>query len=141
VSFGTSHTQASLTATMLWTFSDTDTAGVETIVRTFPGSPTTPAPDYCSAGSDAPVPSSVLQFNEVLPRDSFVNYEIIITAGEEKLSATTGGAVTTSGPEPTGPQTSNQGPAASETGNGASAPMRTMVPALAGLGAAAAVFL
>lgn len=119
------------TVTQLWTYSNSETAGVETIVRTFAGSPTTPAADFCSAGEDAPIPSSELQWEAAVPKEDFGTFTMIITAGEEKMKPTAGGAATTSGAEPTG----------SESGNGASAPMRTMAPALAGLGAIAAVFL
>jgi hypothetical protein len=124
------------TMTRLWTFSDTDTQGVETIEITFAGSPTTPVPAFCTDAPDAPVPSSELGWVDTVERDRFVTFQVVITAGEEKIiSATAGGTVKTSGAEPTGTAANE------ESGNGASAPMRTLTPALAGLGAAAAIFL
>lgn len=128
------------TATQLWTYSNSETAGVETIIRTFPAGPTTAPPDFCS-NSDAPIPSSELEWVNSGSKEAFAPYKIIITAGEEKMKPTAGGVATTSGPEPTGAKSTGTEPTGSETDNGASAPMRTMVPALAGLGAVAAVFL
>ncbi|KAF2183468.1 hypothetical protein K469DRAFT_710633 [Zopfia rhizophila CBS 207.26] len=134
------------TSTQLWTFSDTDTAGVETIVRSFPGSPNTPIPDWCNEGSDAPVPSSALINDAPFQSTYFGTYEFIITAGEEKVSATTGGVVSTSSVEPTGSQASSGGTgstaaATGAEGTGEAAPMNTVAPALAGLAAVAVFFL
>ncbi|KAL1595054.1 hypothetical protein SLS60_009740 [Paraconiothyrium brasiliense] len=125
--------------TQLYTFSDTDTAGVETIVHTFPGrNSTTPIPDWCSSETDRSkisVPSSALVDTFQPAKSSFNQYQVIITAGEEKLpSATTGGVVSTSGSTPTGT-------VGSGTGSPGAAPMKTVTPALAGLGAAVAMLL
>ncbi|KAJ4347081.1 uncharacterized protein N0V89_011017 [Didymosphaeria variabile] len=125
--------------TQLYTFSDTDTAGVETIVRTLarPNSKT-PIPGWCSSETDRSkisVPSSALAETYQPAKSSFNQYQFVITAGEEKLpSATTGGAVSTDGSTPTGTEDSG-------TGSPGAAPMKTVAPALAGLGAAVAMFL
>ncbi|KAF2273059.1 uncharacterized protein EI97DRAFT_436483 [Westerdykella ornata] len=135
------------TVTKEWTFSDPGTQGVETIVRTFPPSPTTPVPDWCSAISDltgGSVPSSVLTTTAEVPVSEFTTFTFILTAGEEKLvPATTAGAPTSSTPVPTGsaPNSGRTGTSSSTAGTGAAAPMKTVAPALAALGAAVAGFL
>jgi hypothetical protein len=60
--------------------------------------------------------------------------KLVITAGEEKLSATTGSTPTNTGPPATGGATTS-------TGTGGVGPMKTSAPLLAGLGAAMAVFV
>lgn len=139
------------TWTKVWSFTETDTTGVETLVWTRPSAPTTPVPDWCSVSGIPTVPSSALTTSAPVPRSSFGTYQIIITAGEEKISAASGGTGSTSSAGPTGSQASSGGTNSSTaptgtapTGTaptGAAAPMKTMVPALAGLGAAVAVFL
>jgi hypothetical protein len=120
-------------------FSDTDTASVETNVKTRPISTTTPFKLKCGTISEAPVPSSV-PVGVPVPRTAFETHEFIITAGEDKVAAAAGGAASTSSAGPTGSQTSNgTGTTASPTG--AAASMKTIAPALAGLGAAVAMFL
>jgi len=129
--------------TSLWTFNDPGTMGVETVVRTMPGSPTTPPPDWCTAGPDiteVSVPSSELVHSFSL--SSLATYKLIVTAGEEKLRATTGGVASTPTVEPTGSQPPADGSTPTPTsGSGAAAPVKTMAPALAGIGAAVAMFL
>lgn len=89
------------------------------------------------------VPESARIETFTMPRSDFGLYRFVITAGEEKLpKATTGAAVTSGSVTPTG--TGSQGPA--ETSSQASnssgaAPMKTVAPALAGLGAAVAMFM
>jgi hypothetical protein len=61
-------------------------------------------------------------------------YKVIITAGEEKLSATTGATPTNTAPPATGAATTG-------TGTGGAGPMKTSAPLLAGLGAAMAIFV
>lgn len=119
--------------------SDTGTASVESIVKTVPISTTTPFKLKCGTISEAPVPSSA-PVGVPLPRTAFETHEFIITAGEEKLAAAAGGAPSTSNAGPTGSQTS-KGASATESSTGVAASMKTMAPALAGLGAAVAIFL
>jgi hypothetical protein len=124
--------------TQLYTFSDTDTAGVETIVRTIPGIPSSPNPKWCGTETDPAnisVPSSELVMTFQEAKSSFNQYEFIITAGEEKLpSATTGQTASTGNPVPTGTE-------GSKPAFPGAAPMKTVAPALAGLGVAVAMFL
>ncbi|KAK7184627.1 hypothetical protein DPSP01_000354 [Paraphaeosphaeria sporulosa] len=124
--------------TQLYSFSDTDSVGVETIVRTFPGFSSRPNPEWCGTETDIrniSVPSSALVETYPQARSDFNAYQFIITAGEEKLpKATTGGAASTGSLAPTG--TGGGG-----TGSEGAAPMKTLAPALAGLGAAVAWFL
>lgn len=126
--------------TQLWSFSDTDSAGVETIVHTVPAYSSRPKPEWCGTETDLrniSVPSSALVKTLEQPKSNFHAYQFVITAGEEKLSSATTGAVASTGSlAPTGTK---------ETGTGAgspgAAPVKTMAPALAGLGAAVAMFL
>lgn len=127
----------------LWTFSDKGTVGVETIVRSF-GGQSRAVSEWCT--NTAVEPPSVGSF-DTFTRDAdiFATYEFIITAGEEKLSATAGSGPTALDAKPTGTESgtgsaSGTGPAEA-TGTGAAAPMKTMAPLVAGLGAAVAVFL
>jgi hypothetical protein len=124
--------------TQLYTFSDTDTAGVETIIHTIPGISSSPNPKWCGTETDPAnisVPSSELVKTFQRAKSSFNQYEFIITAGEEKLpSATKGGAASTGSSAPTVTEGSG-------TGSPGAAPMKTVAPALAGLGAAVVMFL
>jgi hypothetical protein len=78
-------------------------------------------------------------------RESVVTYQLIITAGEEKLEASTGAGVGTgSMASSTGSVTSATESVGSspEEATGVAAPMKTVAPALVGVGAlAAAIFL
>ncbi|PSN67544.1 hypothetical protein BS50DRAFT_574220 [Corynespora cassiicola Philippines] len=137
----------SFVLTNLWTFTDTDTAGVETILRTYVNSPTAPVPTWC-ADENAPIPTSDLITPVKIPRSEYGTYELVITAGEEKLRATTGGSVSTSGPQPTGTgseaasvATSSEAAATGGAGDtGAATSVRGAAPAVAGLGAAIAAY-
>lgn len=139
--------------TQLYSFSDTDSVGVETIVGTFPGYSSRPNPEWCGTGTivtNISVPSSALVETLELPKSDFNQYQFIITAGEEKLpSATTGGTANTGSPAETGTEetgtgstgTAVTGTEGTGTGSPGAAPMKTVAPALAGLGAAVAMFL
>ncbi|PSN61820.1 hypothetical protein BS50DRAFT_146461 [Corynespora cassiicola Philippines] len=109
----------------------------------------TAAPDWCTIeGSEVPESARYQEFN--MQDDLIATFSVIITAGEEKLSATTGAAASTtqatatSGGAGTGASDAT-GPTGTESGpvehTGAAAPMKTAVPALAGLGAAVAAFI
>lgn len=116
--------------TSLWTFSDTDTAGVATLVRSWPAVSPVPRPDWCGEpqnSSAISVPSSALVKTEDIPKDRFTLYDVVITAGEDKI------------PSPT--QSRNEPSNSDASGSPGGAPIKTLAPALAGLGAAVAVFL
>lgn len=130
------------THTVLWTYSFAETEkGVDTILRTVPGSASTSStmPAWCPEGgadrsqfSDISVPESAMMGTFTAAADRFGAYEVVITAGMEKLPTVTtgsaGGAGTSSG-------------GVSKTGSPGIAPMKTMAPGLAGLGVAVAMFL
>ena len=138
--------------TVVWTYSQDREVGTETIVRTFPGTPTTSQviPEWCPSETELAAPEIVsFQVPEsgkvrtfTKARSEFGLYTFVITAGQEKLPmATTGASVGGSG---TATETGSQAP----TGTGSQvskfdggAPVQTMAPALAGLGAAVAMFL
>lgn len=80
------------------------------------------------------------------------NFKLVITAGTEKLSASAAATPTASGPTPTGSSAQSSAAsaasAASSAGSsgvaqatGAAAPIRSLAPVLAGMGAAAAFFV
>lgn len=110
-------------------------------------------PDYCLSGST--VPSSIAVQTLPINRNDIQTLQIIITAGEEKLSATAGATVSTASPSATSATSSAtvvqaqaqqtgasvSTPTSTAVYTGAAAPMATMVPALAGIGAVAALFL
>ncbi|KAF1954718.1 hypothetical protein CC80DRAFT_493506 [Byssothecium circinans] len=102
-------------------------------------------PSYCLSGSELPA-SLLTTTYTVRP----VTYPVILTAGEEKLSATAGSSPSGTGATPTASPNGSSGSGASPSSSGtpppqnsnAAGPMVTFAPALAGLGAAAAaVFL
>ncbi|OAL56381.1 hypothetical protein IQ07DRAFT_526326 [Pyrenochaeta sp. DS3sAY3a] len=73
------------------------------------------------------------------------NFQLIITAGEEKLSAVAAATPTASGASVTGSGSAVSGSGSAASGvpqqsTNAAGPMMTMAPALAGLGAAAAAY-
>lgn len=86
------------------------------------------------------------------------NFKLVITAGTEKLSASAAATPTASGPTPTGSSAQSSGTSAASGASaasaassaassgvaqatGAAAPMRSLAPVLAGMGAAAAFFV
>jgi hypothetical protein len=113
-------------------------------------------PDFCTEGST--LPESIAQETVTFSKSDIATYQVIITAGQEKLDATaaatassgasatatgasartgTGAAPAATGGNGTAPSgTASQPPA----GTGAAA-MITLAPAFVGLGAAVAVFL
>jgi hypothetical protein len=112
----------------------TYSAGLETIVKSVAVGPTdTAVPTWCS--DDEFYPSSGFTFTPSMKKEDLATYQLVITAGLEKLSATQGAS--SSGPTPT------VGGAGSGS-SGAAMPIKTMGPmgpVMAGLGAAAAIFL
>jgi hypothetical protein len=113
----------------------TYSAGVETFVRSlvFGGANTRSTASWCSDSSYLPESGYITTFT--MERESIGAYQVVITAGLEKLSATQGVAVSSSSATPT----ASGGGAGGSTG--AAVPMKTMGPVYAGLGAAAAMFL
>jgi hypothetical protein len=91
-------------------------------------------PPFCITDTTVPIEylatTSIVGESELTTR----SYKAVITAGEEKISATTGATPTNTGPPATGT-------AATGSGTGAAGPMKTSAPLLAGLGAAMAVFV
>lgn len=90
---------------------------------------------------DASALSSSVTYAYDFPRDeneSMQVYRAVITAGEEKLSATAGAGVGTGSVKPTG-TAANTG-AAAKNSEGIAIPMKTAAPALAGMGVFAAAF-
>jgi hypothetical protein len=109
-------------------------AGVETITRSLVIGPNTHGfPDFCR-DSRLIASESGWSYSLSLARASIATYQIIITAGQEKLSATQGASASISGTTPTGA-------AAGSGSTGAAMPMKTAGPVVVGLGAAAAIFL
>jgi hypothetical protein len=106
-------------------------AGVETITRTFIFGPWTKGfPTWCTI-SDF-VPSSGLQWPVSAKREDIGTFQLVITAGQEKLSATPAVSASVSSATVTG---------AGAGSSGAAVPMKTVAPVIAGLGAAVAIFL
>lgn len=108
-----------------------------------------PLPDYCTASTAVNVEQTQTFSGE--SQYYINNYPLIITAGTEKLGAATAATPSAGGASVTGASAGTSGGGApSQGGSGASvapaqatgaAPtMRTMAPALVGLGAAAVVF-
>jgi hypothetical protein len=91
-------------------------------------------PPFCF--TDTTVPTEYLAYTVAAGENnlSIASYKVIITAGEEKLSATTGATPTNTAPPVTGAATTG-------TGTGGAGPMKTSAPLLAGLGAAMAIFV
>jgi hypothetical protein len=109
--------------------------GVETLTRTYIFEPNTKGfPDWCSNSSYTP--TTGYQQTLTVKKEDIATYQLVITAGQEKLSATPGVGVSASGATPT------SGGAGAGTGSsGAATPIRTVGPMIVGLGAAVAVFL
>jgi hypothetical protein len=111
-------------------------AGVETIVRTFVyGVNTRERQSWCTDRSY--VPSSGYSYKPTIKKEDVGMYQVIVTAGEEKLKATQGASGSGASVTPTGAMGSGAGSAST----GAAMPMKTVGPVVAGLGAFAAAFL
>ncbi|KAJ4360534.1 uncharacterized protein N0V89_001099 [Didymosphaeria variabile] len=107
-------------------------------------------PSYCKSGST--LPESVVAHTYAIEQEEIATYQVVITAGAEKLSATAGAMPSNSGPVPTGTGafTLHKGQNVVPTETGSAAPVQEtgaagmnlpLHPALAGLGAAAVAFL
>lgn len=110
----------------------------------------TRVPSFCKSGSE--LPESLMANTYTIEQKEIATYQVVITAGAEKLSATAGATPSSSGPAPTGTGafTLHQGQnvVPSQTGSvqpaqetGAAGALLPPHPALAGLGAAAMAFL
>jgi hypothetical protein len=129
-----------------YTYDGFDTTSVETIIETIDYR--TYIPDFCLSGSL--LPESIALNTGTMSRTDIETYQLVITAGQEKLGATAGSTPTgTSAKETsTGTQSvatrsdgSTPTAAASAPENTGAAPMITAAPILAGLGAMAALVL
>lgn len=147
-----------VTTTYAYTYTSDEygPATTETYVETYGGlddfpSYLEPYIEFCSTGGSA-LPEEIAIATETFKPKYVQNYQVIITAGEEKLKATAGSTPSNSEAKPTGTATGTAatGTATSATGStdapqaeftGAAAPMRALAPALAGLGAAMAAFM
>jgi hypothetical protein len=129
------------TITQTWPANSEGPATTETRTVTFTNSETT-LPLMCSESADADdaVHTITMEGEEELLM--FTTYQLVLTAGTEKLSAAA--TPTAGGPGSTGGSNSPTGSAQSNgtTQSTGAAPMMTAAPLLAGLGAAAAaIFL
>lgn len=110
----------------------------------------TRVPSYCKSGSK--LPESIIANTYTIEQKEIATYQVVITAGADKLSATAGATPSSSGPAPTstGAFTLYQGQNVVPTQTGSAQPVHEtgaagallpLHPALAGLGAAAMAFL
>lgn len=136
-----SQTSSTRLRTIINTYSGRGTlysAGVETIVHTQIYGSIPDQPEWCNDPSYSEAVKETFAVSK-----AFIGiFQVVITAGEEKLSATQGGSASVSSPVQTGSQppasaTSGSGGAAASTGGAAS----FSGPAMLGLGAAAAFLL
>jgi hypothetical protein len=122
-------------------------AGVETVTRSIVYKPYTPrsTPSWCSASDYTPTTGYAETYT--MSPQTLGTYQLVITAGAEKLSSATQGASGSSLGVTPGASGSSILSGATPTASGvagsvgAVGPMRTAAPILAGLGAAAAMFL
>lgn len=117
-----------------------------TVVETTTIDYRTHVPDYCKSGASA-LPDSLVVDTYSIEKSELATFQVIITAGEEKLSATAGATVSNTPAMVTGtgaihiPPTGTGAEPAQVTGAGAAGAMLPLHPAIAGLGAAAMAFL
>lgn len=116
----------------------TYSAGVETIVQAFTVKPRSDTADWCDQDT-FPATYTGTVTSGTFAHSDIGTYQVVITAGQEKLNATTGASATLSSAQPTGSQA--QSGSAAATFTGAAAPMKTVGPAVVGLGAAMAAFV
>jgi hypothetical protein len=116
-------------------------AGVETFTQTYQQNERVPWCDDPSASLSSFASTYQISSDSLFTLGTF---QVVITAGEEKLSATTGAGVSTGSVTPTGTAantaTKNTGSTPTGGAAGVSVPMKTAAPALAGVGALAAAF-
>jgi hypothetical protein len=113
---------------------ETYSAGVETIVRAYTFVPFTgTTASWCSIQGYYPESGDIRTVT--VKRENVMTFQLVITAGMEKLSATQGAGLGASSATPTASAGAGDG------SRGAAMPLRTAGPVLAGLGAAAAIFL
>ena len=110
----------------------------------------TRVPSFCKSGSK--LPESIIANTYTIEQKEIATYQVVITAGAEKLSATAGATPSSSVPAPTSTGAfklhQGQNVVPSQTGSaqpthetGAAGALLPLHPALAGLGAAAMAFL
>lgn len=140
--------------TNLYTYSGRGTysAGVDTIIETYIDGPNTAsAPTWCS--DENYFPSSGYVSTTAVKKEDFASYQVVITAGGEKLSATTKASASLTSASATGSgamgssttESSGAGSKASASvataSKAAAAPIMTVGPMVVGLGAAVAAFV
>jgi hypothetical protein len=113
---------------------ETYSAGVETFVRSLIYVPFTgTTASWCSSSGYYPESGDVRTVT--VKREDIGTFQLVITAGMEKLSATQGAGAGASSATPTASAGAGDG------SRGAAMPLKTAGPVLVGLGAAAAMFL
>jgi hypothetical protein len=135
--------------------SEDGTESTETVTETY--NYQSLVPDMCTEGASA-LPEDIAVATQKLDWSDVDAITVVVTAGEEKLTATAGASPSNTGArftgitgtaQPTGTGAARQGgsptgpsgvPAAPEE-TGAAAPLRTFAPALAGLGVAMAALV
>jgi hypothetical protein len=130
--------------TSLYTYSGRGTysAGVETVTETYIFGPNTiSAPSWCS--DESYFPSSGYVSVTSVKREDFASYQVVITAGAEKLSATAKASASVTGPSATGSSATGSTASVSvaTASKAAAAPIMTVGPVVVGLGAALAAFV
>jgi hypothetical protein len=130
--------------TTLYTYSGRGTysAGVETVTETYIFGPNSnSAPSWCS--DESYFPSSGYVSVTSVKREDFASYQVVITAGAEKLSATAKASASVTSPSATGSSATGSKTSASvaTASKAAAAPMMTVGPVVVGLGAAFAAFV
>jgi hypothetical protein len=109
--------------------------GVETLTEAYSQNERNPWCDDASANTNSFTSTWEVRSGQA---SAIATYQVVITAGEEKMTATAGAGAGTGTAKPTG----TGAPTGASSGNaaGLAAPMKTGVPALAGVGALAAAF-
>jgi hypothetical protein len=111
-------TTETIIRSVVFTYSGRGTysAGVETVLNTFAFAPhSTPVPGWCSRSAHVPNPSVKTATRS---RDQFATYQLVITAGQERLGAGTTAAASVTGDSAVGSKAS--GSATTPTGSAAS---------------------
>lgn len=110
-------------------------AGVETITRAITIAPRTSVdPTWCSDSTYLPPSGTAMP--GFLRKEDFGYFQVVVTAGIEKLNATQGGTSNRLSTTPTG-----MGGSGTAAQSSAVAPQKTIGPVLAGVGAVAAILL
>jgi hypothetical protein len=150
-----SYTEAYTTTELVtWTSDEYGPATTETYIETY--DPATYIPDFCTNSGSSAIPESLATTSETLSASYVETYQLVITAGTEKLSSgSSSGSSTASGSGSSRATTTGTGAQSGATGasqgqqtgtaggipdgtGAASMPMITRAPMMAGLGLAVA---